>query len=213
LLCKTAGLRLELTTLSFEEVATEASSSYDGGSRPRLGSVSCRRSICPRRRSDFCLATDRLAQHGGVAPVLFRCAALRAWPSGTAPIAELGGMAADQKRHPRARPAGKLGADRNRHRVSAARLRAVRGTCNSADSMTPAIGAGPPYRSRSSMGFSLNSDYQRSASITSSARSKAGVGISMPSDFAVLRLRTVSMRVDCCTGRSPGLSPLRMRPT
>ena len=52
-----------------------------------------------------------------------------------------------------------------------------------------------------------------SYSITSVARSSVAVGTSMPSAFAVLRLSTISMRVDCCTGRSAGFSPLRMRPT
>src|SRR5271169_833874 len=33
-----------------------------------------------------------------------------------------------------------------------------------------------------------------------------------PSAFAVLRLMTRSILVTCCTGRSAGLSPLRMRP-
>jgi hypothetical protein len=51
-----------------------------------------------------------------------------------------------------------------------------------------------------------------SYSITSVARSSVAVGTSMPSAFAVLRLRTISMRVERCTGRSAGFSPLRMRP-
>ena len=38
-------------------------------------------------------------------------------------------------------------------------------------------------------------------------------GMVRPSDFAVLRLITVSILVDCCTGRLEGFSPLRMRPT
>src|SRR5262245_45671383 len=46
-------------------------------------------------------------------------------------------------------------------------------------------------------------------SITSSARSRIPVGIVMPSALAALRLTTVSNMVDCCTGRSAGLAPLR----
>ena len=38
-------------------------------------------------------------------------------------------------------------------------------------------------------------------------------GISRPSVFAALRLITNSNVVGCQTGKSPGLSPLRMRPT
>jgi hypothetical protein len=34
-----------------------------------------------------------------------------------------------------------------------------------------------------------------------------------PSDLAVLRLMSSSIFTACCTGRSAGFSPLRMRPT
>src|SRR5262249_23593199 len=50
-------------------------------------------------------------------------------------------------------------------------------------------------------------------SITSSARERSVGGISMPSTFAVLRLMTSLNFVGCWTGKSPGFSPLRMRPT
>src|SRR5262249_52886866 len=50
-------------------------------------------------------------------------------------------------------------------------------------------------------------------SITWSARSRAAVGTSMPSAFAVLRLRTVSNLVARSTGNSPGLAPLRILST
>src|SRR6267378_5119289 len=50
-------------------------------------------------------------------------------------------------------------------------------------------------------------------SITSSARASREGGIVRPSALAVLRLMTSSNRVDCATGRSAGLAPLRMRPT
>src|SRR5262249_32988575 len=50
-------------------------------------------------------------------------------------------------------------------------------------------------------------------SIASSARASAVGGISRPSALAVLRLSTVSYLVGACTGRSAGLSPLRMRST
>ena len=53
----------------------------------------------------------------------------------------------------------------------------------------------------------LGSD--RGYSITSSARTRKDSGIVMPSAFAVLRLITSSNLVGFCTGRSPGLSPLR----
>jgi len=49
-------------------------------------------------------------------------------------------------------------------------------------------------------------------SITSSARASSVGGTSRPSVLAVLRLMTNSNLVDCTTGRSAGLSPLRMRP-
>src|SRR5262249_33815030 len=49
-------------------------------------------------------------------------------------------------------------------------------------------------------------------SITSSARPRSESGTSRPSALAVLRLMISSTLVDCCTGRSAGFSPLRMRP-
>src|SRR5215467_8557475 len=49
-------------------------------------------------------------------------------------------------------------------------------------------------------------------SITSSARASNDGGTSRPSVLAVWRLRINSIFVDCCTGRSAGFSPLRMRP-
>ena len=48
-------------------------------------------------------------------------------------------------------------------------------------------------------------------SITSSARASSVGGTSRPSALAVLRLMTSSYFVGPCTGRSAGLSPLRMR--
>ena len=54
--------------------------------------------------------------------------------------------------------------------------------------------------------------HARSAtSITSSARASSLSGTS-PSAFAVLRLMTSSNLVDCTTGSSAGLAPLRIRP-
>src|SRR6516165_1569136 len=52
----------------------------------------------------------------------------------------------------------------------------------------------------------------RRYSITSSTRARSVGGISRPSAFAVLRLITNSNLVGSITGRSPGFSPLRIRP-
>jgi len=49
-------------------------------------------------------------------------------------------------------------------------------------------------------------------SVTSSARASRLSGTVRPSAFAVVRLRTNSNLVDCTTGRSAGLAPLRIRP-
>jgi hypothetical protein len=49
-------------------------------------------------------------------------------------------------------------------------------------------------------------------SITSSARASNVGGTSRPRDFAVCRLITNSNLVDCSTGKSAGLAPLRMSP-
>src|SRR5262249_8232368 len=48
-------------------------------------------------------------------------------------------------------------------------------------------------------------------SITSSARPSSGSGNVIPSALAVLRLSMSSTLMDCWTGRSAGLSPLRTR--
>src|SRR5262249_11360604 len=50
-------------------------------------------------------------------------------------------------------------------------------------------------------------------SITSSAVCRNGSGMVRPSAFAVLRLMTSSYLVGCWTGRSLGLTPLRIRST
>jgi hypothetical protein len=50
-------------------------------------------------------------------------------------------------------------------------------------------------------------------SITSSATPRSVGGTVMPSIFAVLRLIASVNLVGCMIGRSPGFSPLRMRPT
>src|SRR5262245_65815340 len=52
-----------------------------------------------------------------------------------------------------------------------------------------------------------------SHSITSSARARSVGGTSRPSAFAVLRLIANSNLVGCITGKSAGLSPLRIWPT
>src|SRR5262249_35747111 len=49
-------------------------------------------------------------------------------------------------------------------------------------------------------------------SITSSARASSVAGISRPRALAVGRLMTSSNLVDCTTGSSAALSPLRTRP-
>src|SRR5262249_20919789 len=52
-----------------------------------------------------------------------------------------------------------------------------------------------------------------SHSMTSSARARIDGGTVRPSAFAILRLTTSSKVVGCCTGRSAGLVPLRIRLT
>jgi hypothetical protein len=54
---------------------------------------------------------------------------------------------------------------------------------------------------------------RKAYSITSSAATSRVCGTVNPSALAVLRLMTSSNLVGCCTGRSPGFSPLRMRST
>jgi hypothetical protein len=52
----------------------------------------------------------------------------------------------------------------------------------------------------------------RTYSMISSARPSSVIGKVMPSAFADLRLMIISTLLDCWIGRSPGFSPLRMRP-
>jgi hypothetical protein len=51
-----------------------------------------------------------------------------------------------------------------------------------------------------------------SYSITSSVRPSRESGTVMPSAFAVFKLTTNWILVDCYTGRSAGFSPFKMRP-
>jgi hypothetical protein len=55
-------------------------------------------------------------------------------------------------------------------------------------------------------------DWSRHYWISSSAVASSVSGMVRPRALTVLRLRTSSTLVDCCTGRSVCLSPLRMRP-
>src|SRR6516165_4452879 len=60
--------------------------------------------------------------------------------------------------------------------------------------------------------FILNLPLRSHHSITSSAMASSPGGKLRPNALAVLRLITNSNLIDCMTGRSPGFSPLRMRP-
>jgi hypothetical protein len=60
--------------------------------------------------------------------------------------------------------------------------------------------------------FFLRRERRRSYSITLSALTSSASGKVIPRVFAVFRLMTSSTLVACCTGRSPGFSPLRIRP-
>src|SRR5262245_18206533 len=60
--------------------------------------------------------------------------------------------------------------------------------------------------------FILNLPLASRHSITSSAMASSPGGKLRPNTLAVLRLITNSNLVDCITGRSPGFSPLRIRP-
>src|SRR5262249_44879787 len=70
---------------------------------------------------------------------------------------------------------------------------------------------------RSETSLSAISDFMHRSknhhySINSSAIPDSGSGTVSPSAFAVLRLMVRSTLVACCTGRSVGFSPLRIRP-
>ena len=71
----------------------------------------------------------------------------------------------------------------------------------------------PRGRRTAEQGGELATPHLRGHSITSSARASSVGGTSRPSALAVLRLTTSSYFVGACTGRSAGLSPLRMRST
>src|SRR5215472_9584857 len=61
--------------------------------------------------------------------------------------------------------------------------------------------------------FHFEPPFHSHHSITSSARTSSVGGTSKPSDFAVLRLRTVSYFVGIWTGRSAGFAPRSIRST
>jgi hypothetical protein len=58
-----------------------------------------------------------------------------------------------------------------------------------------------------------SNEFASSHSITSSARRRIDRGTVRPSSLAVLRFSTNRVLTGCCTGRSAGFSPLRMRST
>src|SRR5262249_28121840 len=60
--------------------------------------------------------------------------------------------------------------------------------------------------------FGPKADMPPVHSITSSAAFRSPCGTVRPSALAVLRLMYSSVLLACCTGRSAGLSPLRIRP-
>jgi hypothetical protein len=71
---------------------------------------------------------------------------------------------------------------------------------------------GPLWHSSRSARTGPMLQQKASYSITSLAPADSPRGTSRPSALAVLRLMISSIFVTCCTGRSAGLSPLRMRP-
>ena len=74
----------------------------------------------------------------------------------------------------------------------------------------------PQYRTlsaRSAMSEKCQHRKSPPHSITSSAVATRVCGTVRPSALAVLRLITSATLVDCCTGRSAGLSPFRIRST
>jgi hypothetical protein len=73
----------------------------------------------------------------------------------------------------------------------------------------PADAAHLPLADGSSIPIKISAPH----STTSSARASSIAGTSRPSALAVFRLITSSYLVGCCTGRTAGLSPLRMRST
>ena len=64
-----------------------------------------------------------------------------------------------------------------------------------------------------STGLHGRADLNNGHSITSSARASSVGGTCRPSAFATLRLMMSANLVGCCTGRSPGFAPLRIRST
>ena len=106
--------------------------------------------------------------------------------------------------------------------VSGAQRELRRGTDSSPHTRSAGRGAppGPPApqfpskKPRRMWGFFLIAAHQFVLySITSSAMASSDGGTVRPKAFAVFRLMASSYLVGACTGRSAGLSPLRMRST
>jgi hypothetical protein len=97
-------------------------------------------------------------------------------------------------------------------------LRALRGMVPPAREARPCArggGPGPPQSRKSRLRARdelASLDWVVRHSITSSARPSSVIGNTSPSALAVFMLMISSTRVACCTGRSAGLSPLRIRP-
>jgi hypothetical protein len=83
--------------------------------------------------------------------------------------------------------------------------------CTKAMRETAGSAAAPAARWRNCRRGSFILNLPSHHSITSSARASSVGGTVRPSAFAVLRLMTRSILTACCTGKSAGFSPLRMR--
>src|SRR5262245_25017076 len=79
--------------------------------------------------------------------------------------------------------------------------------------VTGPLPVGPSQGSSLSILTEPHDEFPALHSITSSVRASSVSGTVRPSALAVLVLITSSYFVGACTGRSPGFSPLRMRPT
>jgi hypothetical protein len=84
------------------------------------------------------------------------------------------------------------------------------GTCNPDVRFTAKNGHRQPSQRCS---FCANNGSDKPYSITSSAPARTDAGISIPSNFAVLRLMRSRNLVGCSIGSSAGLAPLRIRST
>ena len=166
--------------------------------RVTIEAMSRRRSWKIDRNTRQCRSSGSSSRHARSVPVRPKC-----WCSCVVPLRPPGATPSRRTLRPE-RPSGGTG-DKRRKRAGRRKVELADGRHRLLLCAQPS-----PYGQRASQQQHQLAVYY---SITSSARSRIAGGTVRPSALAVLRLTTSSNLVGCSTGRSAGLSPLRILST